>query len=163
MTGLRLMERQDYEMVRTIFQQGIDTGYASLESTAPNWQTFNEKYLLCCRYVFAYRDEVVGWAAITPYSPRKAYAGVAEVSVYVAKHFRGRGVGKQLLQRIITGSEDQGFWTLQAAIFPENTASIALHKRLGFNEVGLRNKLGRRPDGKWQDILLLERRSLEIL
>jgi len=101
---------------------------------------------------------VAGWAALSPVSDRCAYGGVAEVSVYVAQHARGQGIGGLLLRRLVRESEDHGVWTLQAGIFPENTGSIELHRRAGFREVGRRERLGRL-NGRWMDVLLLERRS----
>jgi len=105
--------------------------------------------------------EVVGWAALSPVSSRTVYAGVAEVSIYIARAYWGQGIGKTLLAALITESEAAGFWTLQAGIFPENIASIELHKKLGFRIVGRREKLGQM-DGRWRDVLLLERRSVAV-
>jgi phosphinothricin acetyltransferase len=115
-------------------------------------------HLPCCRLVARAGGEALGWAALSPVSSRCVYGGVAEVSVYVAERARGRGVGRLLLSELVAASERHGIWTLQAGIFPENQASIALHQRAGFRLVGVRERLGSM-DGRWRDVVLMERRS----
>ncbi len=105
--------------------------------------------------------EVLGWAALSKVSSRCVYGGVAEVSLYVGSRFRGQGVGRALLERLIVESENEGYWTLQSGIFPENQASIALHEKAGFRKIGIRERIGRR-DGEWKDNLLMERRSKRV-
>lgn len=158
---LRPMAPADWEAVRAIFQEGIATGDATFETRAPGWEAWNAAHLQAGRLVAVEDGRVVGWAALSPVSSRCVYAGVAEVSVYVAASHRGRGVGRALLQGLIRESENEGIWTLQAGIFPENGASRALHASCGFREVGVRERLGRHR-GRWRDTLLLERRSTTV-
>ena len=138
--------------------QGIATGDATFAKSAPEWEAWNAGHLESCRLVAREEREIVGWAALSPYSRRQVYAGVAEVSVYVAENARDRGVGAALLSDLIANSRTAGIWTLQAGIFPENTASIRLHQRLGFRIVGTRERLGCM-DGRWRDVVLMERRT----
>ena len=152
------MTAGDWEAVRAIYLEGIATGDATFETEAPSWETWDAAHLTFPRLVARADDSVIGWAALSPVSRRKAYAGVAEVSVYVATHNRGKGVGRSLLERLIHESEQGGIWTLQAAVFPENAATIALHKRCGFREVGRRERISKL-HGIWRDTILLERRS----
>ena len=152
------MQPDDWQAVRTIYQEGIATGSATFETEAPSWEVWDAHHRQDCRLVARQGDRVIGWAALSPVSNRCVYAGVAEVSVYVSAEHRGRGVGRALLEALIAGSEDNGIWTLQAGIFPENTASLALHKSCGFRVVGRRERLGQL-HGVWRDVLLLERRS----
>lgn len=148
--------------VRRIYGEGIATGHATFETELPDWDTWNGNHRQDCRLVatatHSERSEILGWAALSPVSKRKVYAGVAEVSVYVASAARGRGVGSALLEMIIRESESNGVWTLQAGIFPENQASISLHQSCGFRKVGVRQRIGRL-GAAWRDVLLLERRS----
>ena len=149
----------DWEQVRKIYLQGIATGLATFEQSAPEWLAWDAARLPAPRLVARGEDgSLAGWAALSPVSSRCVYGGVAEVSVYVAEDQRGRGVGLALLTALVEQSEAAGLWTLQAGIFPENTASVALHHRCGFRTVGCREKLGQL-DGEWRDVLLLERRS----
>jgi L-amino acid N-acyltransferase YncA len=148
---------RDWEAIRRIYAEGIATGNATFETAAPSWRKFDAAHLLEPRLV-ARGPHVLGWAALSSVSARAAYRGVAEVSVYVASESRGRGVGAALLTALVAHSEDAGIWTLQAGIFPENAASLALHARCGFREVGRRERIGRLA-GVWRDVVLLERRS----
>ncbi len=147
-----------WETVRAIYEEGIATRNATFETNAPDWQDWNEKHLQECRFVASLDDQVVGWAALSPISSRYVYRGVAEVSIYLAASARGQGIGKALLKVLVDESEAAGIWTLQAGIFPENTASVALHKAFGFREVGVRKHIGKMGD-TWRDVLLMERRS----
>ena len=151
---------EHWPAVREIYGQGITTGNATFETELPNWEKWDSSHRKDCRLVAvetSNQQNVLGWAALSPVSSRHVYRGVAEVSVYVGSSARGRGVGKALLQALIRESEAAGIWTLQAGIFPENTASITLHKSCGFREVGVRQKIGTLK-GVWRDVLLLERR-----
>ena len=152
------MTPQDWPVVREIYQQGIDTGQATFETEAPDWEQWNAQHRADCRLVAEEEGQVVGWAALTAVSERCVYGGVAEVSVYVAETAWGRGIGKALLQALIASSEQAGIWTLQAGIFPENRASLALHQSSGFRVFGVRERLGQL-FGTWRDVVLLERRS----
>jgi phosphinothricin acetyltransferase len=155
---LEPMRRDDWPAVRGIYLEGIATGNATFEQTAPDWETWDAGHLPGLRIVARSNGEVWGWAALSSVSGRCVYNGVAEVSIYIAERARGRGVGKLLLSRLIIDSEAAGLWTLQAGIFPENAASVALHKSAGFRAVGLRERLGRM-NGRWRDVVLMERRS----
>jgi phosphinothricin acetyltransferase len=155
---IETMSDGDWVVVRAIYLEGIATGEATFETEAPSWETWHSAHLSFARLVARDGEDVIGWAALSPVSLRKAYLGVAEVSVYVAAHSRGKGVGKSLLERLIQESEQNGIWTLQAAVFPENAATIALHNGFGFREVGKRERISKL-SGSWRDTILLERRS----
>jgi phosphinothricin acetyltransferase len=152
------MTAEDWGAVRAIYLEGIATGNATFETTASDWEKWDAGHLQACRFVARVQDEIVGWAALSPVSARKVYAGVTEVSVYVAERARGRKVGSRLLAELVKASEREGIWTLNAGIFPENTASIELHKRHGFRVVGTRERIGCM-NGRWRDVTLMERRS----
>jgi L-amino acid N-acyltransferase YncA len=152
------MDSADWEEVRSIYLEGISTGSATFETEVPGWDEWDRNHLAGFRFVACAGDRVVGWAALSSVSTRSVYAGVVEVSVYVASSAQGRGVGEALLQALVEASEDSNIWTLQAGVFPENQASIALHKSCGFRVVGHRERLGQ-IHGTWKDIVLMERRS----
>jgi phosphinothricin acetyltransferase len=147
-----------WEEVRDIYLQGLAAGDATFETEAPDLARWDAAHLPSCRLVALARGRVAGWAALGAVSARAVYAGVAEVSVYVGEGFRGAGVGRALLEALVSASEAEGFWTLQASVFPENAASVALHRACGFREVGRRERVGLLR-GRWRDTLLLERRS----
>ena len=154
------MAAADWPSVRRIFAEGIATGDATLEREAPDWDHWDRSHRSDCRFVA--RDEdgvVIGWVALTNYSARRVYSGVAWDSIYVTAAARGRGVGRALLETVITASESAGFWTLVAGVLADNTASRALHVACGFREVGVQRAIGRDPTGRWRDVVLLERRS----
>jgi phosphinothricin acetyltransferase len=154
------MDPTDWPAVRRIYAEGIATGDATLEREAPDWDHFDRSHRHDCRFVARLRrgGPVVGWVALTAYSSRRVYAGVAWESVYVAGEARGQGVGRGLLERVIAASEDAGLWTLLAGVLAENGASLALHERVGFRRVGSMHALGQDPGGRWRDVVLLERR-----
>jgi phosphinothricin acetyltransferase len=152
------MIANDWPQVRAIYLEGIATGNATFETSAPEWAAWDSAHFATCRLVARSGEDVVGWAALTEVSSRCVYAGVAEVSVYLVTRARGRGIGKALLAALVQASEQNGIWTMQAGIFPENTASVALHEKAGFRIVGRRERLGAM-EGRWRDVLLLERRS----
>ena len=129
--------------VQPIYQEGIETGQATFETSAPDWDHFDSAHTEDCRLVAVEAKRVLGWAALTPFSSRPVYRGVAEASVYVASTVRGRGIGSHLLASLIRESEQNGYWTLLAKIFPENPASLALVKRYGFREVGILRRIGK--------------------
>lgn len=155
------MTSDDWAAVHEIYSEGIATGHATFETAVPEWEKWDSGHLRNCRLVARDGERILGWAALSPVSRRQVYAGVAEVSIYVAARARGSGIGKTLLESLVEHSEACGIWTLQAGIFPENVASIALHKSCGFREVGLRHRLGQLA-GIWRDVLLLERRSSRV-
>jgi phosphinothricin acetyltransferase len=148
----------DWPFIRAIYEEGVAAGNATFETTVPDWTAWDAAHRPDCRLVARRNGAIVGWAALSPVSRRPVYAGVAEVSVYVAASARGCGVGRLLLAALIEASEAAGVWTLQASIFPENEASIALHLACGFRLVGRRERVGLHY-GIWRDTLLLERRS----
>ncbi len=157
------MKREDWEEVRAIYEQGISTENATFEAEVPEWEKWESSHLKECRLVARVSRRVAGWAAISRVSSRLCYAGVAELSIYVGDEFRRTGIGSALLAALIEASEKNGFWTLQGGVFPENLASIELHKKHGFRVVGFREKIARMAygagRGTWRDVLLLERRS----
>jgi L-amino acid N-acyltransferase YncA/2-polyprenyl-3-methyl-5-hydroxy-6-metoxy-1,4-benzoquinol methylase len=156
---IRPMRPADADQVLAVYQAGLDTGEASFETAAPAWEAFDAARLPLHRYVaIDTTGDVLGWVAATPVSSRPVYAGVAEHSVYVRPDAHGRGIGAALLDALIASTESGGIWTLQSGIFPENTASLALHQRAGFRVVGTRHRIGCH-HGRWRDVTFLERRS----
>lgn len=162
-TGVAIdrMLPEDWKEVRRIYLEGIATGNATFETEAPEWPKWDAAHRSEPRLVARDGGRLLGWACLSPVSSRCVYGGVAEVSVYVSEDARGRGVGGTLLEALVRRSEDAGVWTLQAGIFPENAASVAIHENCGFRIVGVREKLGRLSD-RWRDVLLLERRSTKV-
>jgi len=156
------MRPADAEVVLALYQAGLDGGDASFETTAPEWEAFDAGRLDEHRFVAVDADgRVLGWVAVTPVSTRPVYAGVVEHSIYVDPEAQGRGVGRALLAALIAATEAAGVWTIQSGVFPENTASLALHRACGFRTVGLRERVGRHAaqGDRWRDVILLERRS----
>lgn len=143
---------------REIYLAGIASGDATFETAVPDWPTWNANHLSAHRFVALDAGDVAGWVAVSPTSTREVYAGVVEESVYVDPGHQGRGVGRLLLEAVITSTESAGIWTIQTGIFPENAASLALHQRAGFREIGVRERIGR-AGTRWRDVVLLERRS----
>ena len=157
MLVVRALRPDDWPVVAAIFTEGIATGDATFETAVPGWEEWDAAHLPAHRLVAELDGDVAGWCAIVPYSRRAVYRGVGEESVYVAERARGRGVGRTLLEALVESARSGGLWTLQAGIFPENEASLALHRALGFREVGVRERIGRL-DGTWRDVVLLELR-----
>jgi L-amino acid N-acyltransferase YncA len=158
---IRHMADTDWPEVRRIYLEGISTGNATFEVEAPSWDRWDAVHLRDCRLVACDGAAVLGWAVLSRVSARRVYAGVMEVSVYVSESARGNGVGKALMTALIEASERAGIWTLQAGIFPENVASIKLHKSCGFREIGRRERVGKMGD-RWRDVVLMERRSKDV-
>ncbi|HEX7106992.1 MAG TPA: GNAT family N-acetyltransferase [Acidothermaceae bacterium] len=152
------MTESHADAVLAIYQAGLDTGNASFETTAPPWPAWCAAHLPDHRFVAVSEDQVLGWVAVSPVSSRCVYAGVVEHSVYVAPAAKGQGVGRRLLAALISSTEAAGIWTIQAGVFPENSASLALHNIAGFREIGVRERVGQH-QGRWRDVVLLERRS----
>ncbi|MFT6962774.1 MAG: phosphinothricin acetyltransferase [Flammeovirgaceae bacterium] len=159
--NFRKLEKEDWEQVSEIYRQGIETKNATFQLDIPNWIDWDNGHLQTCRMVAEIDTIIVGWFALSPVSSRCVYGGVAEVSVYVANDFSGQQIGTKLLEKLIEESEKNGIWTLQAGIFPENKGSLKIHTKLGFREIGYREKIGKM-DGVWRDTILLERRSNKI-
>jgi phosphinothricin acetyltransferase len=155
---ITFMSPQHWEEVRSIYEQGIATGHATFQQSAPGFDDWNKDHLQHSRLVAIENGQVAGWAALTAVSGRCVYAGVAEVSVYVSALYRGKGTGNALLQALISESEKNAIWTLQVGIFPENKSSIKIHEANGFRLVGRRERIGQM-NGTWRDTLLFERRS----
>jgi L-amino acid N-acyltransferase YncA len=155
---VRAMRADDWPAIRDVYEAGIATGHATFETSAPTQQQWNDTHLADHRLIAIVGGEAAGWAALSPVSDRCVYGGVAENSIYIHPDQRGRGVGRTLLDALIASSESAGIWTVQTGIFPENTASIALHQRCGFRIIGTRERIGQL-NGIWRDTLLLERRS----
>jgi phosphinothricin acetyltransferase len=156
------MDERDWQAVAEIYRQGIQTGNATLEAEVPAFEKWDAAHKKDCRIVAILDGVVVGWAALSPVSARRVYAGVAEVSVYVSEKHRGRQIGRALLNALNEESEKEGYWMLQSSVTEENTPSVALHHKCGFRTVGVRQRLGRDPRGKWRNIVLLERRSGKV-
>lgn len=156
--AIRPLAAGDWLTVERIYAEGIATGNATFETSTPSWEEWDAAHLQEPRLVVEAGGRVVAWAALSPVSRRAAYAGVAEVSIYVAGEAQRRGIGARLLRALVEGSETCGIWTLQATIFTENDVSIRLHERAGFRIVGTRERIGRL-DGIWRDTVLMERRS----
>ena len=152
---------EHWPSVQRIYADGIATGNATFETVAPSWDDWDSSHLPEHRLVAVRGGEVLGWAAVSRVSNRCVYGGVVENSVYVAAAARGQGVGLRLLEELVASTESAGIWTIETGIFPENTASVRLHERVGFEVVGRRKRLGKL-HGTWRDVLLLERRSDKV-
>ena len=158
---VRPMQASDADAVLAIYQAGLDTGDASFETDAPAWEAFDSARLPAHRFVCCDGSEVLGWVAVSAVSQRAVYAGVVEHGVYVHPSARRRGVGRLLLDALIASTEAAGVWTIQSGVFPENTASLALHRAAGFRVVGTRERVAHH-NGRWRDVVVVERRSPSI-
>jgi len=156
--GLRPLQPDDWQAVSEIYWDGMRAGLATFQTEVPLWAEWDASHLRGHRLVADLLGEVIGWAALSPASTRRCYAGVVENSIYIAQGARGLGIGRALLEALIAGAEAAGIWTIQTSIFPENRASLALHERCGFRVVGTRERVAKR-DGIWRDTVFLERRS----
>lgn len=156
---IRAMKPEDWNAVEAIYLEGINTKIATFQKEAPTYVDWDKSHVKNCRLVAERNGIVVGWAALSPYSSRCVYSGVAEVSVYVKTDSRGQKVGETLMRELIKASEAEGIWTLQSGIFEINKASQALHKKMGFRMVGYRERIAQDHDGVWQNTVLMERRS----
>jgi phosphinothricin acetyltransferase len=154
----RPMIEADWSQVVEIYKLGINTGNATFETEIPDWDKWNSGHIQACRIVAVTENEIIGWAALVPVSTRKVYSGVAEVSIYISNKYQGLKIGSKLLNQLIVESEKNGFWTLQAGVFPQNKSSLRIHQNNGFRIVGYREKIGQMK-GMWRDTVLMERRS----
>jgi L-amino acid N-acyltransferase YncA len=154
---LRVLTEDDWPAVAEIYWEGMRDGLATFETEVPSWEAWASEHLPHHRLAAELLGEVVGWAALSPVSKRRCYAGVVEHSVYVAREARRRGVGRALLEELIARAKAAGIWTIQTSIFPENRASLGLHERCGFRVIGTRERIARR-DGIWRDTVFLELR-----
>lgn len=158
---IREMLDSDWPQVSQIYREGMDTNLATFQSECPTWEEWDASHLKDCRLVIIEGGKVIGWTALTAVSGRCVYAGVAEVSIYISRDYRGRRIGKALLLEQIRLSEKKGFWTLQSGIMQDNQASICLHKSCGFRLVGYRERIGCDQFGVWRNTVLMEKHSTE--
>ncbi|MEQ1552892.1 MAG: N-acetyltransferase family protein [Ferruginibacter sp.] len=158
---IKAIQENNYQTVVEIYEQGIATGNATFQTEATTWAEWDKSHLPFCRIAIFEDVKMLGWAALSPVSSRCVYAGVAEVSIYVASNERAKGIGKILFEKLISESEENGLWTLQSGIFPENISSIKLHETMGFRIIGYREKIGAK-NGVWRDNVIMERRSKTI-
>jgi phosphinothricin acetyltransferase len=155
---IREMTTRDSARILLIYKMGIDTRNATFETEVPAWTDWDSKHLHHSRFVYTENETVLGWAALSAVSARPAYKGVAEVSIYIDSGFRAKGIGSQLMEKLIESSEKHGIWTLNSSVFPENDATLKLHEKFGFRIIGMKEKVAKL-DGKWRNTFLLERRS----
>jgi phosphinothricin acetyltransferase len=155
---VREMRQRDSSRVLEIYRMGLETRNSTFETVVPSWTEWDSKHLTHSRYVFEEEGLVSGWVALSPFSARQVYQGVAEVSIYVDSNFRGKKIGSCLMKQMITSSELNGIWTLFSSVFPENETILKLHQKFGFRVIGTRERIAKL-DGKWRDTILLERRS----
>ncbi len=157
--SIRQMEPSDWSEVSGIYKQGLQTGTATFQTECPTYEKWDSSHVKTCRLVAVVDGKVAGWTALTPVSSCCMYNGVAEVSVYIGEEYRGMGCGKELLQALITASEQAGFWTLQSSIMQHNLASIRMSERCGFRMVGYRERIGKDNQGVWRNTVIMERRA----
>lgn len=157
--SIDVMKSSDWEQVKNIYLEGIKTGIATFQTEAPTWENWDKGHLNSCRLVARSVNNILGWVALSPTSSRDCYKGVVEVSIYVGEKYKGQGIGTALLRNLIKQSEENGIWTLHCAIIRENSASITMHKKCGFREIGIREKVAKMDNGVWHDVVLMERRS----
>ena len=155
---LRPMSQTDSARVMEIYKMCLETRNATFETIVPSWQEWDLKHLPHSRFVSEEKGFVTGWVALTPFSGREVYRGVAEVSIYMADGFRGKNIGTDLMEKVIISSEENGIWTLVSSVFPENEATLKLHAKFGFRVIGKREKIAKL-EGRWRDTILLERRT----
>jgi L-amino acid N-acyltransferase YncA len=153
------MIKSDWNQVKNIYLEGIKTGLATFTTEVPTFENWDNSHISSCRLVARLGDNIFGWGALSPTSSRCVYEGVAEVSIYIGEKYKGQGIGTVLLKDLIKSSEENGFWTLQSGIIRENLASIELHKKCGFREIGIREKVAKMNNKEWLDVVLMERRS----
>lgn len=158
---VRPLQKDDWPSVRRIYQEGIDTGFATFETEVPDWETWDTKFLPSCRLVLEHENKILGWAVLSAASKRYVYRGVAEVTIYRDLKCTKKGIGSVLMAALIDVSEKENFWTLQSSIFPENKPSIFLHEKFGFKVIGRRERIAQR-NGKWNDTIIMERRSFLV-
>ena len=155
---IRPMTAHDSTRVIEIYKMGIETRNATFETEVPAWSVWDNKHLQHSRFVFIENEKTLGWAALSAVSARPAYKGVAEISIYMDEGYRGKGIGSQLMKKVIQSSEKEGIWTLNSSVFPENLATLKLHEKFGFRIIGNKEKVAKL-DGKWRNTVLLEKRS----
>ncbi len=159
---LEEMKVSDWEQLKEIYLEGISTGLATFQTEVPSWENWDKGHLNICRLVARSSDKVLGWAALSPISSRCCYEGVTEVSIYISQEHKGQGIGTAIMNELIKQSEKNGIWTLHSGIIRENAASLTMHKKCGFREIGIREKIAKMGNGEWHDVVLMERRSKVI-
>lgn len=157
--NIRKMKKSDWDSVRNIYEQGINTNIATFEVSVPSYAMWNKSHSKICRLVIIYNNAVAGFSALSKVSNREVYNGVAEVSIYIDSNYKKKGLGEKLLRELIIESENNGIWVLQSSILEDNKPSVALHKKCGFRIVGYREKIAKNKFGEWKNTLLMERRS----
>ena len=160
-TMIREFQPKDFPQVIEIYKGGIASGMATYETQAKKWEEWDKAYLPNCRFVYEEQGQILGWVAFLPTSIRECYKGVVEVSIYISAKYSGNQIGTKLMEHLISESEKQGIWCLYSSIFPQNKASIHLHKKVGFREIGYREKIAKL-NGIWNDTVLFERRSTVV-
>lgn len=156
---IRTMQQNDWDEVAAIYKEGIDIGIATFQTEVPTYEEWDHSHIKSCRLVAIVDNKVVGWTALSPCSSRCVFAGVAELSVYIKKEYRGRHVGEKLIYETIAESEKEGFWSLMSMIMETNKPSIALHSKTGFRMIGYREKIAKDMNDVWQNTVMMERRS----
>ena len=157
--SIRNMTKDDWLEVSNIYKEGIDTKTATFQSEIPTCEQWDSSHLNICRFVITAGNKIVGWSALSPTSSRCVYKGVAEVSIYISNSYKGQGLGKILLDKMIMESEKNNIWSLQSVIIRENLSSIKLHEKCGFRQIGIREKVAKMDTLHWMDVVLMERRS----
>jgi len=157
--SIDVMKPTDWPQISAIYWEGIQTKISTFQAEIPSWEKWDRSHSQLCRMVAKAGEVILGWAALSPVSDRCVYAGVADVSIYVAEQFRHQGIGQALMMELVKRSEEHGFWTLDSRIIRENIASQALHTKCGFRMIGIREKLGKMDNGIWHDVVMMERRS----
>jgi phosphinothricin acetyltransferase len=155
---IREMLKSDKKQILALYEKGLKTRNATFEINVPSWEEWNSNHHKHSRYVYLNNNSIIGWVALSPISKRYVYRGVSEISIYIDPDYSGRGIGSELIEKVILSSEVHGIWTLFASIFPENKASLRLHEKFGFRKIGFREKIASL-DGIWRDTIILERRS----
>lgn len=156
---IREMVSGDWEFVKDIYQQGLDSNIATFQTTCPTYEEWNLGHLSDCRFVAVIQDKIVGWISLSSTSKREVYRGVVEVSIYVNSHYSKQGIGTKLMEQLIKESQEKGYWSLYSSIIEENVASITLHLKSGFRKIGYREKIAKDRFGNWHNTILFERRS----
>jgi len=155
------MISEDSSAVLKIYKMGIDTHNATFETVVPSWTDWGSNHLKHSRFLYTENEKVLGWVALSPVSSRSAYKGVAEVSIYIDTQMQGKGIGSLLMENVIISSEEYGIWTLFSSVFPENKATLKLHKKFNFRIIGTRERIAQM-NGIWRDTIHLERRSTKV-
>ncbi|MBE6051217.1 MAG: N-acetyltransferase [Clostridium sp.] len=152
------MCNSDWERVSEIYIQGLNEGISTFNTECPSFKSWDAGHIKECRYVYEVDNQVVGWIAISPTSTRPVYKGCVELSIYIDSNYRGKGIGTELVKKLINEAEKAGYWSIYSAIFSINSSSIALHKKCGFREIGYRERIAKDRFGEWQDTTLMEYR-----